>query len=315
MNLLDLFWWSLEAVMIGVCIGSLLGYWGRWWWRLELFGHFRTQYALFLTASTALLGLGGQLFWAEISALFALFNLSQLAPFYLRLPTIFASGRTYRAVTCNVLQENRAYGRVIEMVTAANPDFVLLLEVGPQWIEALQPLRQQYPYAEHHFWPAENFDIAFFSRLPWERLEFKAFGKKGVPTLLAHFRLEGRPLLVIGTHPPPPKSFRQAFDRDQQMDEIAAFAASQEVPVMLMGDLNNTSWTPSFQHLLRRSGLSDSRRGMGLQPSWPTHYPAPLRLPIDHVLVSPQVRVQRRFLGPYVGSDHRPVVVDFSLGI
>jgi len=36
-------------------------------------------------------------------------------------------------------------------------------------------------------------------------------------------------------------------------------------------------------------------------------------LPVDHCLVSPSVALVSRTVGPDVGSDHRPLLVEFSL--
>jgi endonuclease/exonuclease/phosphatase (EEP) superfamily protein YafD len=63
---------------------------------------------------------------------------------------------------------------------------------------------------------------------------------------------------------------------------------------------------------MRISNLHDSRKGFGIQPTWPSDKPI-FMVPIDHVLVSKEIRIQNRFTGPDIGSDHRPVIVDFSL--
>jgi endonuclease/exonuclease/phosphatase (EEP) superfamily protein YafD len=81
---------------------------------------------------------------------------------------------------------------------------------------------------------------------------------------------------------------------------------------MVLGDLNLSPWSPYFGDLLSSAGLRDSREGFGIQASWPTAVPL-LRVPIDHVLYSPEVVINHRQIGPDVGSDHLPVVVDFSL--
>jgi len=39
-----------------------------------------------------------------------------------------------------------------------------------------------------------------------------------------------------------------------------------------------------------------------------------LGIPIDHCLVSPEIIVTKRSVGPSVGSDHYPVIIDFSIG-
>ena len=46
--------------------------------------------------------------------------------------------------------------------------------------------------------------------------------------------------------------------------------------------------------------------------SWPAEY-CPLGITIDHCLVSPDIEVKQRLVGPDVGSDHLPVIVDLLL--
>jgi endonuclease/exonuclease/phosphatase (EEP) superfamily protein YafD len=82
--------------------------------------------------------------------------------------------------------------------------------------------------------------------------------------------------------------------------------------LVLLGDLNTTSWSPHFRDLINTAGLKDSRAGFGIQPTWPAGTP-PLWIPLDHCLVSPEIKVHDRRVGPNVGSDHFPVIVEFSL--
>ena len=60
------------------------------------------------------------------------------------------------------------------------------------------------------------------------------------------------------------------------------------------------------------TGLRDSSRGMGLQPTWPADIPL-LWIPIDHCLYSDGIEIRGRRTGPDVGSDHFPLIVDFEL--
>ncbi|MCU0878609.1 MAG: endonuclease/exonuclease/phosphatase family protein, partial [Pirellulaceae bacterium] len=82
-------------------------------------------------------------------------------------------------------------------------------------------------------------------------------------------------------------------------------------PLVLAGDLNLTEHSPYFRDLLRASGLADTRQGIGIQASWSPRVPL-LSLPLDHVLVSRELAVVSRRLGPPLGSDHRPVVVQLA---
>ena len=84
-------------------------------------------------------------------------------------------------------------------------------------------------------------------------------------------------------------------------------------PAVLLGDLNITPWSPYFKDFIQVTGLQESRKGLGLYPTWPTWLP-PLRIPIDHSLISIGITVQAFSLGHDIGSDHFPVILDFSIG-
>jgi endonuclease/exonuclease/phosphatase (EEP) superfamily protein YafD len=99
--------------------------------------------------------------------------------------------------------------------------------------------------------------------------------------------------------------------RNLQLSMVADWAAERAGPVVLVGDLNTTSWSPFFSDLLSASGLRDSRLGYGVEATWPW-FPLPLRIPIDHCLVSSHFDVKARRVGRNVSSDHRPIVVELA---
>ena len=308
---LALFLILLYLTTLGVTIATLIGFLGRLWWRFDLFNHFRAQYALILVVCTTLffsVGLIPEALWAGF---FLLVNLLQIAPFYLRPGHAFATGKVYRTLLSNVLEPNREFHKLSQVIEREQPDFILLLEVDQRWLEELSPAMTAYPNTLSQMWE-NKYGLAFYSKFPFTSAEVYHFGIDHVPSLVVNFDLDGQPLTIIGTHPPPPRSPKEARCRDAQLRQVAEFAAKQPGKVILMGDLNNTSWSPVFRDLLRISRLRDSRLGFGLQASWPATNPF-LRVPIDHLLVSPGIAVHNRRLGPTIGSDHFPVLMDFSI--
>ncbi len=188
---------------------------------------------------------------------------------------------------------------------------IVLEEINETWVRQLTRLRADYPFGRWH--PREdNFGIALLSRISLDRVEIRQIGQAGVPSVVAHLTLGDRPVTLIGTHPLPPSGPVYASRRDEQLRALNAFVRSLRGEVIMMGDLNTTSWSPVFRRFVRTAGLRDSREGFGCQPTWPVGLPI-LRIPIDHCLVSSGIIVHNRWVGPDVGADHFPVLVDFSL--
>ncbi len=245
---------------------------------------------------------------------FAIINFSLIDAYQIAAPakaTITSrQEKTLRAVLVNVNHNNQAYGVVNEFIRSTDADLIVLLEVNDAWLENVEPLIENYPY--NKFRAGDHGGIALLSRIPFLHAAIRTMGGVGLPSIIARFSIDGERLTLIGTHPYSPVSRRRAESRDQQLTEVAKFISYQADPILLLGDLNTSPWSPIFKDFLRGAGLRDSREGFGLQPSWPTWFP-PAWIPIDHVLVSSNVTVYDRKIERDIGSDHYPVIVDFSV--
>ena len=312
---MTVFFYTLLKDMLWLVTGAtslftMLGFCGRVDWRIELFSHFRIQYAILLSICALVFLLGGDLAGFIFSMVFLAINLSLLAPFYRRRKCRAQTQTVYRLFFANILGTNSSYEKIQNAIENARADLVLLVEVRPNHIVALQ--NTIHGYAQHFAWPDEdNFGVALYTNLQVETVEIQDFDGTCTPTLIARLTLEGHQLSLIGMHPYPPKSKEQARRRDHQFATIAPYAAALSGEVLLAGDLNATSWSHSFQELIRTSGLLDSQKGFGLQPSWRANF-LPLAIPIDHVLHTPGVCIVNRRLGSPTNSDHRPIILDFS---
>jgi endonuclease/exonuclease/phosphatase (EEP) superfamily protein YafD len=113
---------------------------------------------------------------------------------------------------------------------------------------------------------------------------------------------------ILGVHPPSPTTGIRSDTRDDLLAAAADWVGSRDREVIVVGDLNATPWSHATRSLRRSAGLTDTRRGFGLQATWPAALGA-LSIPIDHVLVTAGLGFEERRTGPALGSAHRPVLV------
>jgi endonuclease/exonuclease/phosphatase (EEP) superfamily protein YafD len=309
---------SLLVVGLGLC--TIAGFGARVWWVLELCCHFRVQYLAGALLASGVFLLGRRRKHAAMALVIALINAAVVLPYFLaddagrRIGEQGARqdvGRVVRAALVNVRTSNRSFGRVVEFLRGVDADFVVVLETDETWARELENGLVDYPYVLSE--PQEdNFGMTLMSRLPFVRRDVLWMGDVALPNLCARFLIDGHELTVLGSHTIPPKSSACARWRNQHLSAISRFVSSQDGPVVVLGDLNVTPWSPHFAVLLDEGGLFDARRGFGLLPTWPTWLP-PLRIPIDHCLATREVVVGDFRVAPAVGSDHFPIIVDFAL--
>lgn len=336
----------LHLAVLIACIGTAIGFLGRHWWVFELASHFPVQYLVILLTCSLIYLTRAKYTTAVIVTVFAFINLYLVVPFdaevHAKAPSTYRESKQFRALLINVNHGNQSYEKVREFIRLTDADFVVLLEVNEQWLEELQPIKATYPYSKIYFHihvhaegqilfrstgnfpnsfpgskdrrrlPLKDYGIGLISRIPFEDAVIKIIGNMGNPSVTARFNIDGQRFTLIGTHPDSPVSQARAKNRNQQISALSQYVSSLRGSVILLGDLNASPWSPYFRDLLAKSGLRDTRAGYGLQPTWPVGFP-PFWIPIDHCLVSPNVIVHNRTIGPDIGSDHYPVLVDFSI--
>ena len=110
-----------------------------------------------------------------------------------------------------------------------------------------------------------------------------------------------------------PSTEERARLRDAQLGFARDWSAETGGRRIVAGDLNATPWSQPFRRLLHDGGLTNSQLGYGLELTFPSGSSRLVQVSIDHVLHSEGFAVIDRRLGPALGSDHLPVVVDFAL--
>lgn len=285
---------------------------------IELFSHFQFQY--FLASVVSLLLLAALRRWRIVILACVTFIVSSsaVAPMWFRSQSVDASETitqprsTIRILHANVLSSNAHRAALLDLITQEKPDLVMLQEINTQWLEALAPLADDYPFSCISA-REDNFGMAVYSRMPLHDPVVRQFGSARLPSMAFQIQLDEALVDVIASHPVPPSSAAAQSSRDEQLMQIISFAQGRVHPLIIVGDLNTTMWTASYHNLCEKLGLTNARRGFGILPSWPAHLPAIMRIPIDHCLISDEFLVRDCRLGPKIGSDHLPLIVDIEI--
>ncbi|NOX99357.1 MAG: hypothetical protein GXP30_06455 [Verrucomicrobia bacterium] len=300
----------ITATGVIVCLSTVFGFLSRFSWFMDLFAHFRVQYFF----SLALLGIIFVMFRqrkvAAIFFAFACLNLAVILPFYFNDQNqVIESEPVLRAMLLNVNTRHGDPIRVKQSIKEIDPDFLVLEEISAKWVDDLKWLEIDYPHSVVQ--PREdNFGIALFSKFPLVESKIVRIGGE-VPSILATVDTAGGLFRVVATHPLPPAGPSYSRRRNEQLKQLPDYINSSQA-LILLGDLNVTPWSYHFKKLLKQTGLIDSSKGRGVQPTWPNFFP-PLQIPLDHCLHSSKILVTNREIGADVGSDHYPVIVDFVI--
>lgn len=137
------------------------------------------------------------------------------------------------------------------------------------------------------------------SRLhPYERADHKLPGLRGRGAMVAHFGVEGESLALIVMH--------LALGKLSRLRQIGYLTELvNEYPyVIVMGDMNCEVRSYEMKHLLRATHLRLPSEELSTFPSWRP------RRHIDHILVTPNLHVERTYIPDWSFSDHLPIAME-----
>lgn len=282
-------------------------------WIVDILSHFPFQYAL--SAGVLLL----ICFWknsirlALIAGLIFAVNISSIIDSGVLSHAASGNKTIFKVYSANIHRFNNDLSNLLQELEEEKPEIVLLVEVTPEHIHQLNFVINKFPY-HVMYTPVGKLDIGIIllSQFPISGVEKKQLTEYGNAAVVSVMDINGRKIKLIGIHAPNPV-FKSDFSaRKEQFLWIAQKINEESVPAIVAGDFNATPYSPTFVNLLKVAGLKDSRDGFGWQPSWPTWAPF-LWIPIDHILVSPEIKVHNRITGSFIGSDHYPVLAELSV--
>ncbi len=282
-------------------------------WPLDLAAHCALPCALALAGAAVALLLVLRIKSALLFAAIAVVPAGRLWPLYAPRDHVATEGAPrLRAAVVNAFANNATPERVRAWLEQTDADVFAVLEYTPAHQRQLAPLLARWPHVIEHAIESP-FGIALFSKRPLRDVSMEPLGASWAQAIFATIDVEGRAVAIAAVHPPPPMSSDYAELRDLALEQLATRLQRIGGARIVLGDLNATRFTRQLARACDAAGLRDSAEGHGYQGSWPVMLPRWLRIPIDHVLVSKELRVLRRELGSDVGSDHLPVVAEVEM--
>lgn len=235
---------------------------------------------------------------------------------------------TYNVHRCVGTDRTLSVARIADVIADEDADIVCLqeLDVGrlrtgsvDQAAELAQRLNMTSRFHPAMRIEAEQYGDAILSRLPEKLVRADSLpsvtGIRGLEprgAVWSRIQIGEHWLNIINTH--------LGLVPREQRKQAAALSSREwvgacEGPTILAGDFNATSITRPYGELTRH--LKDAQRVLGLKPSiktFPSAFPA---IRIDHLFISPHIRVTgiRVPTSPLarVASDHLPLVMDFEI--
>ncbi|HLN33292.1 MAG TPA: endonuclease/exonuclease/phosphatase family protein [Gemmataceae bacterium] len=224
-----------------------------------------------------------------------------------------------RLLTCNVHRHQLDAPRFSEFVSVSNPDIMTLQD----WTHA----HDNQLFAQGGWHVERDGELCVASRYPIQRIDDVRAGRWTSKGSVVHYGIQapwGR-IHLLDVHLASPHEGLQAlFERahgaiseieanmvERRVESIAASAYARELqgPVLLAGDFNtpvdSTIYSDEWSQF--SNGFSSVGNGFGY-----TYFTRRANLRIDQILAGPSWRFRRCWIGPHVGSPHRPVVADLD---
>ena len=222
----------------------------------------------------------------------------------------------------NVLITNKNSSKFLNIISNTNPDLVLAMEVNSWWVEELQTLKQDYPYAIEH--PLDNaYGMALYSKFPLSETEIQFLNHSKVPSFNTVVTLpSGDSFKFHGVHPVAPFPSDKYpenigengndHQKEVALKKIGELVSKNQRPSIVAGDFNDVSWSNTSRLFGQNGNLKDVRIGRGLFNTFDAHSMI-MRWPLDHFFVSEGIAVVEFKRLPKFDSDHFPLFAEFSI--
>jgi endonuclease/exonuclease/phosphatase (EEP) superfamily protein YafD len=222
-----------------------------------------------------------------------------------------------RVLTCNVDGKSLKAPALAALIAETRPDIVLLQE-------STSPLPGELFPADWHVVEGK-LGLCVASRFPILGTDYFTHERLGGWGIVGRFRLQSPrgELTIVNVHLPTPREGLQLLVhrdskgigvvreqiamRDRASGNVRAWIGSNDPWIIVAGDFNMPVESAIYRRHWSDLGNAYSEAGWGWGFTKQTRW---FGVRIDHVLHGKAWECRRAWVGPDVGSDHRPMIVD-----
>ena len=251
-------------------------------WLMDLAVHFRLQYAALALVACAILVATAEPRAAAVAFLVAAVNAVVAAPLLfsarsVKTPALPGQTPAIRLASINVYYRNRQFQRVLDFIARERPDAVVLVEISHEWEAALGGVDKEYAH-RYTARGTKGKGITLLSRWPVLAAGMLPDYPDEQSALAATVQIHGERVQLLGVHTTWPIGGRRSGRRNRQLRFLGAYARAQTGPLVLVGDLNISPFSPHFQAFLAAGQPQIRRPGLRLAADV-ADFPAPGRHP------------------------------------
>jgi endonuclease/exonuclease/phosphatase (EEP) superfamily protein YafD len=323
---------TCAAFFLLVALFCLLSYFDATNWWCYLLCQFRVQYAAILVTGVFIFLLQRSWLISGVLGLILIANALTLAPTLIIKKSAPRRQQSMKLLQINLNYKNEQYSRVLNYVQKVDADVLVLEEFTPEWEKQFEVelIRAAYPY-QITVPRTDTYGIALFSKFPLTNKRILHLADFEWPSIMTEIAFDEKPMQIVAAHFMGPMT---RLGWEEQTSQIEALVSRRDLlhgSLVIVGDFNTTPWTQNFGSLKKQLHLIDSLSSTGLQSSWPSPEPIvvlkkfgltftpqlfginwAVSLPLDHCLSSQDLIIYDRKVGPFVGSDHFPLLVSIA---
>lgn len=215
-----------------------------------------------------------------------------------------------RVYSANLYVFNTDVAAMRRSIAAADADILVLVELGQAPASRLDQLLPDYPHRVliGQARAGDHARSIIASRYPI--LQGLPERPDGLSAVGATVQTSIGPINVFGVHLTRPWPYQYQWGQITQVMALAErMKAAPDHPVIAAGDFNSVSSARIGKQIQSDLGLIPAP---GWPGTWPSQIPAFAGITIDQVYRSPDLALITRRLGEPTGSDHRPVITEFT---
>lgn len=225
------------------------------------------------------------------------------------------SSPTIKFATFNKLYKNKDLRTASNYFKEQNIDVLAVQEANRGEIEALsKQLGFQYYHASGALNTGHSTRVGIISRYPVSEVKDIRLGNGPSLVRAAIDTPEYGKIAFYALHLSGPFTPKSYSTRGTDFVTLAQTLQKEKLPAVLGGDFNTTIFSPDLREF--NEAVSSKYQTITTM-RWPQcswyGFGAPLCLRIDHVYIPKNAKLIKTSIAPNLGSDHRPVIAEFTL--